>query len=85
MIDIKKLTGEYVGRHVVYIDGVGDKIVGRIKSWNDQWVFVVYHCADEWDNFQDYTAAATDPDDLCFVRPRPGEENIESRFDILDL
>jgi len=38
--------------------------VGRIKSWNDKWIFVVYHCDKKWDNFYDYTAAATSPEDL---------------------
>ncbi len=64
MIFIKELTEEDIGRNVIYTDGVGEKTHGRIKSWNDKWIFVVYHCADDWDNYQDYTGAATDPNDL---------------------
>lgn len=64
MIDIKKLTNNDIGRNVIYTDGVRDKEFGRIKSWNDKWIFVVYNCADDWDNYQDYTGAATDPHDL---------------------
>lgn len=33
---------------------------GRIKSWNDKWVFVVYKCGENWDSFMDYTGCATD-------------------------
>jgi hypothetical protein len=40
---------------------------GRIKSWNDEWIFVVYKCDKDWDNFQNYTAVATNPKDLQFV------------------
>jgi len=64
MIDIRQLTDEDIGRYVFYTNGVGNKEMGRVKSWNYKWVFVVYNCADEWDDFTNYTAAATDPADL---------------------
>lgn len=67
MIFIKDLTEEDIGRQVIYTDGVGEKNPGRIKSWNDKWIFVVYNCADDWDNYQNYTAAATDPRDLVLI------------------
>ena len=38
--------------------------IGRVKSANDKWVFVVYNCDSQWERFEDYTAAATDPNDL---------------------
>jgi hypothetical protein len=63
MIDLKGLVKKDVGRAVTYTS-IGTKESGRIKSWNDRWIFVVYHCADDWDNYQDYTAAATDSNDL---------------------
>lgn len=85
MIDIIKLTDEDIGRWVVYIDGTKKEQSGRIKSWNDTWIFVVYNCADEWDNYEDYTAAATSGDDLRFREFKPGENDIQSRFEILDL
>jgi hypothetical protein len=28
---------------------------------------VVYQCDDQWDRFEEYTAAATDPENLDFV------------------
>ena len=66
MIDPKKLTPKDVGKKVIYDCGIRDTQPGRIKSWNEKWVFVVYHCDNDWDNFQNYTAAATDPTDLFF-------------------
>lgn len=64
MIDIRQLADKDKGRYVFYTNGVGNKERGRIKSWNHQWVFVVYNCADEWDDYENYTAAATNPRDL---------------------
>lgn len=85
MIDIKNLTDEDLGRWVVYTDGAKDVTLGRIKSWNDKWIFVVYNCADEWDDYENYTAAATCSGDLKFEALRPGEDDINDRFEILDL
>jgi hypothetical protein len=85
MIDIASLTDEDLGRWVVYTDGTGAEQLGRIKRWNDTWIFVVYNCANEWDNYKDYTAAATDPSDLKFEMLKPGEDDINDRFEILDL
>lgn len=57
--DLKKgLWVAYIPRHG------GEPEVGRVKSWNDKWVFVVYKCANNWDQYEDYTAAATDIKDL---------------------
>lgn len=69
MIDIAKLTSEDVGRWVVYTDGVGDTEQGKIKSWNDSGIFVVYNAAGNWDadHWKDYTAAHTRPEDLQFL------------------
>lgn len=69
MIDISKLTDEDVGRWVVYTDGVGDTERGKIKSWNDSGIFVVYDAAGNWDadHWKDYTAAHTRPEDLQFL------------------
>lgn len=38
---------------------------GRIKEVReDGAVFVVYHCAGEWENYENYTAARTPREDL---------------------
>ena len=65
MIEIKRLQETDIGRWVIYKTEFENQR-GRIKSWNDKWIFVVYHCAGEWDRYQDYTAAATKPEDLIW-------------------
>jgi hypothetical protein len=70
MIDISKLTDADIGRWVVYKDGTGEKEQGKLKSWNDECIFVVYHANDNWDldHWKDYTAASTSPADLEFAK-----------------
>ncbi len=63
MISIASLTEPDRGRWVCY----NKRERGRIKDWNDEFIFVVYHCDDQWDKFYRYTAAATMPEDLEFV------------------
>jgi hypothetical protein len=78
MIDIKSLKPAHVGAWVLYKPYFGpgaipdaprhvNEQIGRIKSWNDKYIFVVYNCAGEWDKFADYTAAATDTSELIFI------------------
>ena len=66
MIDIKKLNETDIGKWVEYNDGVGKKEKGRIKSWNDKYIFVVYKCANQWNRFDDFTGCSTNPMDLAF-------------------
>jgi len=65
MIKIKDLQETDIGKWVIYKTEFENQR-GRIKSWNDKWIFVVYHCAGEWDRYQEYTAAATKPEDLIW-------------------
>ena len=65
MLKISDLKESDIGRWVFYYDGFKFES-GRIKSWNDQFVFVVYSCDGQWDRFQEYTACATNPEDLGF-------------------
>lgn len=69
MIDISKLTEEDIGRWVIYTDSMGNPEKGKLKSWNDSGIFVVYNAADNWygDLWKNYTAAHTRPEDLEFV------------------
>ena len=62
MINIKNLTNADIGRFVIYTD----EKRGKIKNWNTTYIFVVYNCSNEWDNYKNYTAAATCPADLKF-------------------
>ena len=66
-IDILQLKKEDFGKWVWYKPSVGDWEKGRIKSWNSVNVFVVYKCAGEWKRFEDFTAAATNPEDIEFI------------------
>jgi len=55
------------GKKVHYCAPHGARENGIVKSFNDMddtVVFVVYNCADDWDNFQDYTGASTKIADL---------------------
>lgn len=70
MINVFDLEKEDVGRWVEYTAPHGAKEEGRIKSWNEFFVFVVYKCAGNWSRFQDYTACATKPEDLTFITKR---------------
>ena len=65
MIEISKLTKGDVGKWVKYTDFSKTEI-GKIKSWNNKFIFVVYSCNYDWNNFRNYTAAATSPEDLLF-------------------
>jgi len=67
MIDPKALRKTDARRWVEYCPSAGPKEKGRIKSWNERWIFVVYHCGGDWNSFQNYTAAATEPEDLIFT------------------
>lgn len=67
MIDIAKLTKKDVGRWVEYRPSYGDPERGKIKSWNDSGIFVVYNTGGNWDDFMDYTGAHTNKSDLHFV------------------
>ena len=67
MIDIATLRKEDIGKWVLYEGSGGEKEKGRIKSWNDNCIFVVYACDGQWDRFQDFTGASTKPEDLRFT------------------
>ena len=69
MINIKDLKKEDIGKWVTYRSFGGDKVEhGKLKSWNDTWIFVVYNANNNWDmdHWKDYTAAATSPNDLVW-------------------
>ena len=70
MIHLHDLTHTDIGRWVVRAS-VGSRYItleqGRIKGWNQQFVFVVYKCDGHWDRYWEYTGAATNPEELEFV------------------
>ena len=69
MIDIAKLTEDNVGDWVLYTASDGHVEKGKIKSWNDSGIFVVYNSAGNWsgDLWKDYTAAHTSSERLEFA------------------
>ena len=52
------------GRWVMYIPS---RQLGKIKSWNDKWIFVVWKCDNNWKQYYNYTGCATDPKELRFA------------------
>lgn len=67
MIVLGSLTKADIGKWVEYSShNTTEK--GRIKSFNDKWIFVAFNCADDWDNFRNYTAAACAPESITFIK-----------------
>jgi len=64
-MNIKELTDKDIGKLVTYKTTYKTEH-GRIKSWNDKFIFVVYKCNDDWNNYKNYTGAATKPEELEF-------------------
>lgn len=67
MISPEELQGTH-GMWVWYVPASGDMEKGRVKSWRDDYIFVVYKCDGKWDEYEQYTAAATNPKDLEFIK-----------------
>ena len=65
MVDIASLK---LGDKVHYIGFEGDEpqngVVKSIPEDEFNFVFVVYHCAGEWDNYANYTAQRTNVKEL---------------------
>lgn len=67
MIDIIKLSEKDIGKCVIY-KGFCKIESGRIKSFNKKYIFVVYNCDNDWENFEYYTSEATPPENLFFTK-----------------
>jgi hypothetical protein len=66
---IAELGPTDIGRQVVYGDPFGVRgEYGRLKTWNEHYVFVVFKCDGNWDRYQDYTAQSCDPRDVRFTK-----------------
>jgi len=70
MIDISKLKKKDIGRFVEYRSFGYENEKGRIKSWNEKFIFVVYKCDNQWNRFQDFSAQATRPENLYFIEEK---------------
>lgn len=62
MVNTEQLTKgtkvHYAPKHRADIEN------GIVKDVTEAGVFVVYNCGDDWDNYENYTAALTNPKDL---------------------
>lgn len=71
MIVIETLSDRDIGRWVIYTAGDGHKERGKIKRFSVEYnlIYVVYNANNNWDgdHWKDYTAAATQPEDLEFA------------------
>jgi hypothetical protein len=67
MINIASLSTTDRGRWVIYRAHPDHVERGRIMTWSNQFVYVVYRCAGQWDRFEDYMPAPTLPEDLEFA------------------
>lgn len=63
-IDITTLQSDDEGRWVYYIHFDGTKEIGRLSSWNENNMFVVFKCADQWVDYANYTGQSCNPNDL---------------------
>lgn len=67
MIDVTKLKSIDIGSFVLYIGKEG-KELGRIKAWQDDIIFVVYKCDNNWDYYTQYTGVSTNSKALILLR-----------------
>ena len=72
MIRLSELSEKDKGRWVIWKDpnDIDSDTIGRIKSWNDKFVFVVYKCDNRWDRYEEYTGIATNPEELEFLEDK---------------
>lgn len=54
------------GAYVHYVSHHGIKENGRVKSMGQEYAFVVFNCAGEWDRYQDYTGQRVSLSDLRY-------------------
>lgn len=70
MIDLNQLNYKHLGAWVRFDYQHGESEYGRIKTWNEKYVFVVFKCNGDWDNWNNYTSQSCAPDELTFEEPK---------------
>lgn len=81
-MNITDFCEDDIGSWVIYRDSCDKKEVGRIKSFNSKYVFVVYKCDNEWDHYKNYTGCATDPEDLILITREKALQLLYANTDI---
>ena len=72
MINVSSLTEADRGRWVEYCPPWGEPQRGRIQSWTNTLVNVVFRCGN-WDDYQNYPGARSLPEHLTFIEPAAGQ------------
>jgi hypothetical protein len=57
-------THEFIFRPGDWVIWIPTGEQGRVKELSEVWVWVVFHCNGDWENFQAYDAAACARDNL---------------------
>ncbi len=78
-INIGQLTQKNVGDWVQYHGGMEIER-GRLKSWNETTVFVVFKCDGDWDRFREFTGQSTNPRDLTFESKEARRDNCGDHY-----
>lgn len=68
MIKISELKEEDKGRWVVYEDGQK----GRLKRWGVSFIWAVYNCEEDWENWDKYKEEAAHWEDLVWLEDYKG-------------
>ena len=76
MIEIKTLTPEDKGRWVVYRDYDGTESVGRLKSWSDSRIFVVFKCNSLWVDYLNYVGEGCKEDQLTWKHEDESDKQV---------
>jgi hypothetical protein len=61
-MNIRDLKLTDIGRWVVY-SSHNKAEVGRLKSWNNSFIFVVFTCDGQWERYWEYTGQSVNPED----------------------
>ncbi len=65
-MSIKVITDGDIGKWVEY-KSHNETLRGRIKSFNDKFIFVVFQCDGNWGSYQNYTGCACRFEDIDFL------------------
>jgi len=71
-INLNLLSEKDAGRWVLNNNQGNDYYKGRVKDWDDEFIYIVYDC-DDWNNYMDFESVATLPENLEFI-PAPENE-----------
>ncbi len=64
-----ELSEDDIGKDVIFDKDTDWEERGKLKSFNNETkiAWVVYHCGDDWDNFQNYTGQSSTYRELTII------------------